>query len=91
MDTNYVSAFVHGVFVGVVIYFIVGRMNKAYGTIKQRNKSLDTFPDAARPKLTPSGIVWKSTVAMIVWFIWLAALIVFIAITLWSLKGVLTV
>lgn len=75
MDTTYISGFVHGFFAAVVIGYIVGRMSKASSTIKQRSKPLDTFPDAAQPKLTPAGIVWKSTLAMFTWFFWLLVLI----------------
>ena len=53
-------------------------MSKASGTIKQRSNSLDTFSEASRPKLTPASIVWKSTIATLVWFFWLLVLISFI-------------
>jgi len=91
MDTTYISGFIQGVIAALIIGFVLRRMSKASSTMKQRNKPLDTFPDAAQPKLTPAGIVWKSTLAMLQWFFWLIILLVFIAAMLWSLRGVLMI
>jgi hypothetical protein len=80
MDIRFISGFLHGAIFIVIIGLLLELMNKASGTIKQRNQTLDRFSEASRSKLTPAKIFWKSIWAMFVWFFWLLILLAFIAV-----------
>jgi hypothetical protein len=78
MESNFALGFICGFVSAGIIGFIWGQIGKASSTIKQRNRPLDTFPDASQPHLTPAGIVWKSTKARVMWVFWVFVLLFFI-------------
>lgn len=80
MDANYMSGFLHGFFAAMAIGFVLGQMSRASNTWKQKNKPLDTFPDAMQPNTTPAKIVRKSNVATFLWVFWLFVLLIAIVV-----------
>jgi len=80
MDINFIRGLFYGVTITAIIGFVLGRMGKAMGTFKQRNKPLDMFPDAIQPKTTPAKIVRQSTQAIFAWAFWFLVLLVIFVI-----------
>ena len=73
--------FFYGFVSAVILGLILGRIQKAKGNIGQKNRPLDTFPDAFQPKTTPWSVVKKSIFSMIAWLFWaLLFIALFIAI-----------
>jgi hypothetical protein len=90
MDIHFVRGFIYGAIFIAIIGLIWGRMNKASGTIRQRNQTLDKFSDASRSKLTPTKVVRNSVWAMFAWFFWLLILIAFAVVMANIFQGELT-
>jgi len=80
MDNDFSLGLIYGGIATGIICFILGRIREAMKKMGDRNRPLDTFPDAAQPRLTPAGIVRKSTLAMFSCVFWIIILVVVVVI-----------
>jgi len=75
MLNDFTYGFVYGFISAGVIGFILGKVRECRGKMGQRNKYLNTFPDAIQPKMTPTGIVRSSILSMFACLFWVLALV----------------
>lgn len=70
------GGFLYGVVTAVLLCFVWNKMQKARTDMGQKNRPLDTFPDANQPNLTAGGIVRKSFISMLAFFLWMLIFVV---------------
>jgi hypothetical protein len=67
----------YGFIAGGIIGSVLRQIREAHTKMGLKNRSLDSFPDAAQPKLTSSGVVSTSQQATARYVMWIFFLIVF--------------
>ena len=80
MINDFTYGYVYGFVSAGIIGFIMGRVREARGKMGQRNRPLDTFPDASQPKMTAADIVRNSILSMFTCIFWVLVLIATIVI-----------
>jgi hypothetical protein len=81
---GFTLGFVYGFVSAGFIGFVFGQIQKAKGSIGQRNRPLDTFPDASQPKMTAASIVRKSIISMFACLFWILILVATLALIIWA-------
>ncbi|MBM3143999.1 MAG: hypothetical protein FJ010_03305 [Chloroflexi bacterium] len=74
-DLLFCSGTIFGLIVAFLVGFISLKLRDSRMKMGQKNRPLDTFPDASQSSMTPSSIYWKSQKASISWTFWLIVLI----------------
>jgi hypothetical protein len=80
-DGSFLVGTLCGIIATAIVAFILNQMLKARKDMGGADNSLDKFPVAKQPKLTPNGIVKSSRNAAYSYVAWMFALIVILIVS----------
>lgn len=80
MQNDFYNGLVYGLIAAGLIGLILNRIREARARMGQRNRPLNTFPDAVQARMTPASIVRKSLLATFSCVFWVIVLVVAVLI-----------
>jgi nitrate reductase gamma subunit len=89
MQNNFYNGLVFGFIAAGLIGLILNRIREARARMGQRNRPLNTFPDAIQPRMTPASIVRNSLLATFSCVFWIIVLVVVVLLLIGMIPHVM--